>query len=140
MNPWTDTPSVINKNNRPEVKMTRLRLLLIALVLGLYALEGILVNPLIFWVSIPIYFGYSVVASALKDSSKVKLRQGYGYLVLTVCFTYLYHFAWFFDWNDTKTGSSTSALIFLWFPVYAFFFGFAGYLFGLIGVKENKER
>lgn len=121
-----------------ETEKSRVRTTLIVAALGMYVLEGVLLNPLIAWTVLPMYIGYSTIKTAWKKQSKKKLRQGYGYLIVSVGFSYLYHFAWFFDWGGTKTGSSTSALIFAWFPIYAVILGYIGYFFGSLGEEDNE--
>ena len=120
-------------------KKKRLRLTLFIVASTFYVLEGALVNPFILWTALPLYVGYSVIRKAWETGSVRKLRQGYGFLVVSVGFSYLYHLAWFFDWGAMKTGSSTSAIIFVWFPVYALVFGYIGYFVGLLVPTGNRK-
>jgi len=140
MDPWTNNPIHETTRNAFDKNKTALRIILLATALGLYVLEGILLNPLILWTSLPIYIGYLMVISARKTQSKKKKRQGYGYLIVSIGFSYFYHFAWFFDWGGTKTGGSTSGLIFVWFPIYAVLLGFIGYFLGSIGGENSEAR
>ena len=121
------------------VKIKRIQIALLILALGMYILEGILLNLLIIWVLLPLYIGYSIIRKAWRINSSKKLEQGYGFLIVSVGFSYLYHFAWFFDWGGTKTASSTSALIFIWFPGYAVILGCVGYLFGSFGHDNDGK-
>ena len=114
--------------------------MLVVIVFGLYVLEGILINPLIAWTALPVYIGYSTIRTAWKTQSTKKLHQGYGFLIFSVFFSYLYHFAWFFDWDGTKTGSSTSALIFVIFPVYVVILGYLGYFLGSLTAGNNGAK
>ncbi|TLM63959.1 MAG: hypothetical protein FDZ69_12045 [Deltaproteobacteria bacterium] len=112
------------------------RAILFTAAAGLYALEGILLNPLILWTALPIYIGYSTLAKSWRIGSIRKACQGYGFLTVSLGFSYFYHFAWFFDWGGTKTGCSTSAIIFIWFPIYAVILGGIGYLVGSVVTDE----
>ena len=118
---------ILSSNHKNTV-----RVIVVALVIGLYVLEGIPINPLIVWTALPVYIGYSMLSKGWRTGSKKKIHQGYGYLFVSLCFSYFYHFAWFFDWEGTKTGGSTSALIFVWFPLYAIVLGYIGYFVGSI--------
>lgn len=104
-----------------------------------YALEGAWFNPLIFWVCLPLYIGYFIINGFWKKGSVTQLRKAYGFLIPSIAFSYFYHFAWFFDWGQIKTGDSTSALIFIWFPVYAVVLGFIGYLIGIVVNEAQKS-
>lgn len=104
----------------------------------LYLLEGILFNPLFIWVLLPFYIGYSMVYKAWKINSKKKLWKGYNFLVASIGFSHFYHLLWFFDAEGTKTGGSTTALIFLWGPIWAVVLGYFGYFIGSF-VENQKE-
>jgi hypothetical protein len=116
--------------NNSEQHINKVRTALLLAAAGLYYLEGILFNPLIVWTASPILIGYSILAKAWATESAKKLCQGYCFLTFSLGFSYFYHFAWFFDWGGTKTGESTSALIFSTFPIYAIILGLFGYLLG----------
>ena len=104
----------------------------------LYYLEGVVLNIFIIWVLLPIYIGYTIVIKAWKIKSRKKLWEGYNFLGASIGFSYLYHLVWFFDWDGAKTGSSTSALIFVWGPIWAVLFGYIGYFIG--SFTEEKEK
>jgi len=118
----------------------RFLFILVMLAIGLYVLAGKLINPFIIWTSLPLYISYMYYQQATRQGLDKKLYAAYGYLVVSLGLSYLYHMAWFFDWDSTKTGSSTSALIFIWFPIYAVILGYVGYLIGyVIGSFKQKS-
>ncbi len=111
--------------------------ILIFLTLGLYFLEGVLFNPMILWTALPVFIGYLIFKIGWEKHSRKKLIEAYTFLVASMAFSYWYHFAWFFDWGKMQTGGSTSALIFVWFPIYATIIGFIGYFFGSFAEDKN---
>lgn len=101
-------------------------------ILIFYVLSGIALNPLILWTSLPLYISYFLIAHAIKPPSFKKLYASYGFIIVSITLGIIYHLTWFLDWQGTKTSSSTSALIFVIFPVYSVILGFVGYAFGLV--------
>ena len=99
---------------------------LFGIVISLYFLEGVLINPIIFWVILPIYFGLLHFEFAYKQQSKKKLYSTYGFLIASIGFSYIYHLSWYFG---DKFGS-TSSVIFVVFPIYAIIIGYVGYFLG----------
>jgi len=126
--------------NSIDTQRNKLRIALLAVAASFYVLEGVLLNPFIVWTSLPLYVGYTIVSSGWKTGSGRKLSQGYGFLILSIAFSYLYHLAWYLDWDHTKTGSSTSALIFVWFPIYAVVIGYVGYFLGSFLAGRDEAR
>ena len=129
------------QRNNFKMNSSKKKIFILILIINsfvLYLLEGIVFNPLIIWVLLPIYIGYSIVAKAWKTKSRKKLWEGYTFLIVSLSFSYLYHLAWFFDWDGSKTGGSTAALIFLWGPVWSIFWGYIGYFFASF-VKEKLK-
>ena len=109
-------------------------------VIVFYFLSGIAINPLILWTSLPLYIGYALITHAIKLPSFKRLYASYGFIIVSITLSILYHLTWFFDWQGTKTSSSTSALIFIIFPVYTVILGFVGYALGLIlGLWRDKK-
>lgn len=76
------------------------------------------------------YIGYFIVIKAWKIKSRKKVWEGYNFLIVSIGFSYFYHLLWFFDIDGSKTGGSTSALLFLWGPIWAVFLGYIGYFIG----------
>lgn len=98
--------------------------------LFLYYLAGIWINPLIFWTALPLYISYILMRSATREKNLKKVVASYGYILISVTLSILYHLTWFFDWHGTQSSSSTSSLIFVVFPVYAAILGLVGYASG----------
>jgi hypothetical protein len=106
--------------------------LLILLASVFYVLADIPVNPFILWTALPLYIGYFQMRSAIRQQSYAKLYACCGFIMLSASVSLLYHLAWYFDWQGTRTGDSTSALIFIFFPLYSVLFGYIGYVTGLL--------
>ena len=105
------------KENNSIVDLNKKKILILILMINafiFYVLEGSSLNPFIIWVWLPIYIGYSIVTKAWKIKSRKKLWEGYNFLIVSIGFSYLYLLSWFFDWDGTKTGGSTAALLFIW--------------------------
>lgn len=64
------------------------------------------------------------------DSSKPVFWGGIGFTITGGILTLLLHTAWLFNWGDFATGSSTSALTFIFIPIYAFIIGGICWLLG----------
>ena len=112
----------------------------IACAIMFYVLAGIAFNPFILWIALPLYLGYAFIKSVTVSDSIVKRYSSYGFIIASVGFSLFYHLTWFFDWQGTKTGSSTSALIFIWLPIYAVILGFIGQFIGnLVGNFCNRK-
>lgn len=118
----------------------RMLIILIVITLVLYVLSGVVFNPMIVWTAGPVFLSYPLMSHGLSKDSKRNRLGAYAYLVGSSGFSLAYHFAWFFDWGGTKTGGSTSALIFAVFPVYAVLIGFLlwpiGYAVGAISAQK----
>ena len=131
----------MKKNNIIKIDSNKNKKFILILAINafiLYFLEGIKLNLFIIWVLLPIYIGYSIVIKAWKIKSRKKLWEGYNFLIASIGFSYLYHLPWFFDWDGTKTGSSTAALIFVWGPIWSVLFGYMGYFIG--SLTEEKQK
>jgi len=123
------------------IHKNRVRALLLAATIGLYFLVGSLVNPFIFWTAMPIYLGYFLMSRTWKAPSIKKLYMAWGFLGVSVGFSYLYHILWFFDIDQFQTGSSTSAIIFVFLPPVAVVLGLTGCLGGyLLALFIGKKQ
>jgi hypothetical protein len=104
-------------------------------VLFLAYVEGFL-NPFWLWNSLPFGLGLGLLDRAKKNEKSplpaVGFSIGAGVLSLFV------HWAWLFDWREMATGGSTSALIFLFLPLYSLIPGALGYAIGrVIDLQRN---
>jgi hypothetical protein len=61
-----------------QISQRSLWLSLLTAVAGLYALAGVVLNPFIIWVSLPLYIGYTMVLSGIKKSPEKKAIPRYG--------------------------------------------------------------
>ena len=113
-----------------DIDTTKLQKLIIIFIIVLYILEGILFNPLIIWVASPIIFSFIKIRQHTKNNSIRGLNGAKGFLYTSGTILLLVHLAWFFDLDGTKTGGSTSSLIFAVIPFYAFILGGFAYLIG----------
>ncbi|MBB5320308.1 hypothetical protein [Marinobacter oulmenensis] len=118
----------------------RIFLILLTITLALYILSGVVFNPMIIWTAGPVFLSYPLLNHGLSKGSKPNCYGAYAYLLGSSGFSLAYHLAWFFDWGGTKTGGSTSALIFAVFPVYAVFIGSLlwpiGYAVGYVSARK----
>ncbi|TCK18561.1 hypothetical protein DFR30_1840 [Thiogranum longum] len=60
-----------------------------------------------------------------------------GFLVGSMALSGYIHLAWIFDWGESRTGSSTAGLIFIFIPIYVLISGGIGYLIGW-GIDREK--
>lgn len=78
-------------------------------------------NPFWIWNALPVVLGYVLLCRAQRKDLRVIpelvfIIAAWGLVLLT-------HTAWMFDWRGPATGSSTSALVFIFLPVYAIILG-----------------
>jgi len=99
-----------------------------------FSVEGFL-NPFAYWNTAPILLAWFILRDTDEGEFKIPLAGTLAFSILTVGFIVLIHMAWFFNWGDTATGSSTSGLIFIFIPIYALIAGVAGLLLGWGGHK-----
>lgn len=102
-------------------------LVVLAIIVGLLVVVVEGMNGFAIWNLLPVSL---VLAAALivqwRPSASKRIRSfvaGFGPATLgAVAFA---HLAWYFDWGETATGSSTAGLIFIFIPVWATIFGIA---------------
>lgn len=97
----------------------------------IYYLEGILINPFAIWNASPLLISYLLVSKSIEQDSKLIFIGFVLFTFISLTLSLLGHFAWHFDWQQTKTDSSTSAILFIFIPVYAIILGGVGYILGL---------
>lgn len=96
--------------------------------------EG-LMNPFWIWNATPVVLGYALLRRARRRA--LRPAPEIAFIVLSCGLSLLAHAAWMFDWGRTATGSSTSALIFIFLPVYAVVLG--GIAFGVLRLFTRRE-
>lgn len=112
----------------------------ILLAVLIYYLEGIAFNPFAVWNASPLLISYYLVNKGLSINSKPVMIGFVVYTVFSLGILLFGHFAWYFDWQGTQTGSSSSGLIFIFLPVYAVILGGTGYLFGWLAGKAIYRK
>jgi hypothetical protein len=95
--------------------------------------EGI-INPFIPWNLVPVVIGYFLTRRAMVGTvpGQNAAWPAAGYNAAGVGTVIFFHMAWLFDWGGMATGSSTSALIFIFLPAYALIAGAVGFLVGAL--------
>lgn len=89
---------------------------LLAIAFVVYA-EGT-PSPFAIWNALPVVTGFAL----LWTSRRARLANRIGaaiFAVTATLFVTLFHLAWWLDWHGTATGSSTSALAFIFVPIWA---------------------
>lgn len=105
------------------------------ILMGVIALiEGPL-NPFWVWNAIPVALGYALLLRAQRRAFRP--APEIAFIVLSCGLLLVGHVAWAFDWGRTATGSSTSALIFIFLPIYALLLG--GLAFGVLRLFTRRE-
>lgn len=102
-----------------------------------FVVEGFF-NPFAYWNNAPILFAYFVFRYTGQGEFEIPLAGTLAFSILTVGIIVLAHMAWFFNWGNTATGSSTSGLIFIFIPIYALIAGLVGLLIGWGGQKLTR--
>ena len=82
-------------------------------------------TPFAIWNALPVLVGFAL----LWASRRARFANRVGSVVFAVTatlFVTLFHLAWWLDWHGTATGSSTSALAFIFVPIWACLLAVAG--------------
>ncbi|MEW8206310.1 MAG: hypothetical protein AB2770_14250 [Candidatus Thiodiazotropha taylori] len=117
----------------------------IAIAVGLFVVfaEGVTPNIFTMWNLLPVLATYMLFKGAAKRRRIRTTLGAVGFLVFGVGLLLFVHLAWLFDWGETKTGSSTAGLIFLFAPVWSLLLGGVGLsignIFGRI-LENNAEK
>ena len=88
------------------------------------------ITSFLFWNASPIIVCGLLLSLSKLDPSKPSFWGGVGFALTGGILTLLLHTAWLFDWGEFATGSSTSALIFIFIPIYAFIIGGISWILG----------
>ena len=119
----------------------RLALILLLLAAGLfYLLADIPFDPFLPWTALPLYASYALFLRAEKKPETTPLLSAWLFLLFSVGFSLFYHWAWYTDWEQTRSGDSTSAVIFFIFPVWALIIGGIGWVLGKAVVYFMEKR
>ena len=97
-------------------------LLVVALVVYTLGFNGFTI-----WNALPVAIGFGVLSSGLRSRGAITV----GCIAFAVSVTVLValsHLAWLFDWGSIASSSSTSALVFIYFPFWEILFA------GIIGL------
>lgn len=122
---------------RPKLETIMFYLIIASLAVFLVVAEGVGINLFTVWNLLPL--AIAVVVYLLARKRGKSLFGAYGFLLGSMLVSGLTHLAWMTDWNGTMSGSSTSALIFLFIPIYSVIAGLIGWLAG-IGIGYRRTR
>ncbi len=109
---------------------------LIILAIFVYVSEGVSFNAFTAWNMLPLIISYFLYLAPTKKGTS--LYGAYGFLIGSMLLSGYIHMAWLFDWGGTKTGSSTSGLIFIFIPIYSLVSGGLGMAIGK-GIAHGKK-
>ncbi len=113
-------------------------IVLIALSLFIYITEEASFNVFTIWNMLPLIISLAIYKLGHKQGTKTNIYGAYGFLIGCMLLTGYIHLAWFFDWEGTKTASSTAGLIFIFIPIYSLIPGGIGYFIGR-GIASDKK-
>ena len=106
---------------------------MIVVCAGLIVLaEGVAPNLFTLWNLVPLFISYLLFAVAIYKKNTGLLVGAIGYSLFGIGISFVGHTAWYFDWYQIKTASSTSALIFIFLPVFSLIIGILGYTLGRV--------
>ena len=100
--------------------------------------EGVKPNLFTVWNLLPVIYCYLLFRKAISNSSITMIGGSVGFALTGIPLLLFVHAAWFFDWEGTKTGSSTGGLIFVFIPIYSIIVGGIGYLVGWLIAKARN--
>ncbi len=105
----------------------------------LYYAEGTWINPFALWNAMPLALAVLLYWIGRRSENRAARWGAIGFLVVSMALSLPAHLAWMFDWDGTRTASSTSALLLLFLPVYASGLGLIGFAFGW-GLSRVVQR
>lgn len=92
------------------------------------------------WNALPIAVGLGMLLAA-RRASRAAVAGCAAFAVSATLLVVAFHLAWFFDWGRTATGSSTSALAFIFVPLWAYVLsGIIGLLAWIASRMIHKAR
>lgn len=94
---------------------------LLAIALAIYVQGGDSVG-FATWNALPMIVGLCMLLIGHRTRTATPLGRT-AFAVVATLFVVWFHLAWLFDWGGAKTGSSTSALAFIFIPFWAFVLG-----------------
>lgn len=103
---------------------------LLALFVFIWFAEGVLLNPFAIWNAAPLVICPVLYARAVARSDRRQVWGALGFLLGSMAISMSFHIAWLLNLDEIRTGSSTSALVLLFIPIYACVAGGAGFAFG----------
>jgi len=74
------------------------------------------------WNALPMLAGLGMLLAGRRSRSRMPWGRTAFATVATLLMVW-FHLSWLFDWGGARTGSSTSALAFIFMPLWAFVFG-----------------
>ena len=92
-------------------------------------------NPFWIWNAVPVALGYALLRRARRKAFWPVPEVAF--IVLSCGLLLFAHAAWMFDWGRVGTRSSTSALVFIFLPIYALLLG--GLAFGALRLFTSRE-
>lgn len=96
------------------------------------------------WNLVPVFLSALLLSKWERRSDAIENGKTFGFVAGVCLFSGALHVGWIFDIGRTQTGSSTSALIFIFIPIYSMVDGLIGGMIigALLGriVKRNAER
>ena len=106
--------------------------IIILIVLGIitFAAEGVAPNVFTAWNWLPLFISYVIFKTAKTSKSLPNETAAIGFLIGSMTLSLFFHSMWLFDIGGSKTGSSTSGLIFIFIPIYSIVPGIVGYFIG----------
>lgn len=113
-------------------------LILSTILCSLYIVftEGGSPNMFTIWNLSPIFLCYFILKNSFKEKNKSSRWNSICFTLTTVGSIIYVHTAWWQNWQEIKTGSSTSAIIFIFLPIYSIILGsiifFFSWFIGLI--------
>jgi hypothetical protein len=122
-------------------KIKTLEIVIITIALFIVISEGVTPNFFTVWNLLPILVYYFLLKKGLPFWKNIIIKITLFLTGITLLlFPVIIHLMWAFDFGETKTGSSTSALVFIFIPVWALLFAFLPITVQLIYISKLKNK